>query len=115
MFMTGAVISPELTQAAYRLADRGPQSQSIAIGDPKNVITPVNPYLVIILVVLRRYMPSAGIGTILALMLPQEPGDPRVVDGTAPALDLAGRSPRAGGAVALPGAVSIGAEVGALR
>ncbi len=59
MFMTGAHISPELTQAAYRLAD-----------SCTNVITPVNPYLVIILVVLRRYMPSAGIGTILALMLP---------------------------------------------
>ena len=59
MLMTGAGISPELTQAAYRLAD-----------SCTNMITPVNPYLVIILVVLRRYMPSAGIGTILALMLP---------------------------------------------
>lgn len=59
MFMTGAGISPELTQAAYRLAD-----------SCTNVITPVNPYLVIILVVLRRYMPSAGLGTIIALMLP---------------------------------------------
>jgi aminobenzoyl-glutamate transport protein len=29
-----------------------------------------DPYLVIIMVVLRRYMPRAGIGTILALMLP---------------------------------------------
>lgn len=59
MFMTGAGISPELTQAAYRLAD-----------SCTNVITPVNPYLVIILVVIRRYMPSAGLGTIIALMLP---------------------------------------------
>lgn len=59
MFMTGAGISPELTQAAYRLAD-----------SCTNVITPVNAYLVIILAVLRRYMPGAGLGTIIALMLP---------------------------------------------
>jgi aminobenzoyl-glutamate transport protein len=59
MFMTGAGISPELTQAAYRLAD-----------SCTNVITPVNAYLIIILAVLRRYMPSAGLGTIIALMLP---------------------------------------------
>lgn len=59
MFMTGAGISPELTQAAYRLAD-----------SCTNVITPVNAYLVIILAVLRRYMPSAGLGTLIALMLP---------------------------------------------
>ena len=38
--------------------------------DCTNVITPVNPYLIIILAVLRRYMPSAGLGTIIALMLP---------------------------------------------
>ena len=42
MFMTGANISPELTQAAYRLAD-----------SCTNVITPVNAYLIIILAVLR--------------------------------------------------------------
>lgn len=59
MFMTGAGISPELTQAAYRLAD-----------SCTNVITPVNAYLVIILAVLRRYMPTAGLGTLIALMLP---------------------------------------------
>jgi aminobenzoyl-glutamate transport protein len=59
MFMTGAGISPELTQAAYRLAD-----------SCTNVITPVNAYLIIILAVMRRYMPSAGLGTIIALMLP---------------------------------------------
>lgn len=59
MFMTGAGISPELTQAAYRLAD-----------SCTNVITPVNAYLVIILAVMRRYVPTAGIGTLMALMLP---------------------------------------------
>ncbi|MEA3275577.1 MAG: AbgT family transporter [Pseudomonadota bacterium] len=58
MFML-AGISPELTQAAYRVGD-----------SVTNGITPFNPYLVIILVFLRRYLPSAGLGTLLALMVP---------------------------------------------
>ena len=58
MFMqTG--ISPELTQAAYRVGD-----------SVTNGITPFNLYLVIILVFVRRYLPQAGIGTMLSLMLP---------------------------------------------
>ncbi len=52
-------ISPELTQAAYRVGD-----------SVTNGITPFNPYLVIILAFLRRYQPKAGLGTLLALMLP---------------------------------------------
>ena len=52
-------ISPELTQAAYRVGD-----------SVTNGITPFNPYLVIILAFLRRYEPQAGLGTLLALMLP---------------------------------------------
>jgi aminobenzoyl-glutamate transport protein len=52
-------ISPELTQAAYRVGD-----------SVSNVITPLNPYVVIILVFMRRYVPEAGIGTLVALMLP---------------------------------------------
>jgi len=52
-------ISPELTQAAYRVGD------SIT-----NVITPLNPYLVIVLVFLRQVVPQGGIGTLIALMLP---------------------------------------------
>ena len=35
-----------------------------------NVITPLNPYMVILLVFLQRYVPRAGIGTLVALMLP---------------------------------------------
>ena len=58
MFMQ-AGISPELTQAAYRVGD-----------SVTNGITPFNPYLVIILVFVRRYVPEAGIGTMLSLMLP---------------------------------------------
>jgi aminobenzoyl-glutamate transport protein len=52
-------ISPELTQAAYRVGD------SIA-----NIITPLNPYMVIVLTVMQRQVPRAGIGTLVALMLP---------------------------------------------
>jgi aminobenzoyl-glutamate transport protein len=58
MFMA-AGISPELTQAAYRVGD-----------SVTNVITPLNPYVVIILTFMHRYVPRAGIGTLVALMLP---------------------------------------------
>lgn len=59
MFMAGAGISPELTQAAYRVGD-----------SCSNIITPLNPYVVIILVFLQKYIPKGGIGTLVALMLP---------------------------------------------
>ena len=52
-------ISPELTQVAYRIGD-----------SVTNVITPLNPYVVILLVFMQRYVPRAGIGTLVALMLP---------------------------------------------
>jgi aminobenzoyl-glutamate transport protein len=52
-------ISPELTQVAYRIGD-----------SVTNVITPLNPYVVIILVFMQRYLPRAGLGTLVALMLP---------------------------------------------
>lgn len=55
----GVGISPELTQAAYRVGD-----------SVTNSITPLNPYMVIILVFMRRYLPKAGIGTLISLMLP---------------------------------------------
>ncbi|MBK1632051.1 hypothetical protein CKO31_15150 [Thiohalocapsa halophila] len=58
MFMQ-AGIAPELTQAAYRVGD-----------SVTNGITPFNPYLVIILAFIRRYRPEAGLGTLVALMLP---------------------------------------------
>ena len=32
--------------------------------------TPLNPYMVIILVFMQKYMPKGGIGTLIALMLP---------------------------------------------
>ncbi len=52
-------ISPELTQVAYRVGD------SIT-----NVITPLNPYMVIIVALIQRFISTAGIGTVVALMLP---------------------------------------------
>ena len=52
-------ISPELTQAAYRVGD-----------SVTNIITPLNPYLVIVLIQMQRYVPKAGLGTLISLMLP---------------------------------------------
>lgn len=52
-------VSPELTQAAYRIGD------SIT-----NIVTPLNPYWVIVLAFVQRWQPGAGIGTLLALMIP---------------------------------------------
>ena len=58
MFMAVG-ISPELTQVTYRIGD-----------SVSNVITPLNPYMVILLVFMRRYAPEGGLGTLVALMLP---------------------------------------------
>ncbi len=54
-----ADVQPELTQAAYRIGD-----------SVTNIITPLNPYWVIVLAVAQRWRPDAGIGTLVALMLP---------------------------------------------
>lgn len=55
----GLGVSPELTQAAYRVGD-----------STTNIIAPLNPYLVIVIVFMRRYVPKAGIGSVFSLMLP---------------------------------------------
>jgi len=52
-------ISPEATQAAYRVGDSS-----------TNIITPLMPYFVLVLGFARRYQPDTGIGTLIALMLP---------------------------------------------
>lgn len=57
MMMTG--VSPELTQAAYRVGD------SVA-----NVVTPLNSYIIVILGVLQKYRKDAGIGDLIAMMVP---------------------------------------------
>jgi aminobenzoyl-glutamate transport protein len=52
-------ISPELMMAGYRIGD------SVV-----NVITPLNSYALIVLAVLQKYKPGAGLGTQIALMVP---------------------------------------------
>jgi len=52
-------VSPELTQAAYRVAD-----------SCTNIVTPLNPYLVLVLAACRTHAPGTGPGTILSLMVP---------------------------------------------
>lgn len=52
-------VSPELTQAAYRVGD-----------SVTNIVTPLNPYLIIILVAMQKYSKSAGMGNLIALMIP---------------------------------------------
>lgn len=51
--------SPELVQAAYRVGD-----------SCTNIITPLMGYFPLILTFAKRYDPGAGIGTIIAAMLP---------------------------------------------
>jgi len=55
----GVGISPELTQVAYRVGD-----------SVTNTISPLNPYVVIVLVFMRKYQPQAGIGSLISIMLP---------------------------------------------
>lgn len=52
-------IRPELTQTAYRIGD-----------STTNIITPLNAYLIIVLMYVQKYAPKAGIGTLIAMMLP---------------------------------------------
>lgn len=57
MMMAG--VSPELTQVAYRVGD-----------SCTNIVTPLNSYIVIILATVQKYRKNAGIGDLIALMLP---------------------------------------------
>ncbi|UOR11444.1 AbgT family transporter [Halobacillus amylolyticus] len=50
---------PAFIQAAYRIADSS-----------TNIITPMNPYIIIVLAFMREYDKKAGLGTLIALMLP---------------------------------------------
>ena len=52
-------ISPEATQAAYRIGD-----------STTNVLTPLMPYFALVVTFLQRYDARAGIGTLLSVMLP---------------------------------------------
>jgi aminobenzoyl-glutamate transport protein len=52
-------LSPELTQAAYRVGDSS-----------TNIITPLMPYFPLVVVFCQRYVRQAGIGTVVSMMLP---------------------------------------------
>lgn len=52
-------ISPDLTQAAYRVGD-----------SVSNIITPLLPYFPLVVVYCQRYVKSTGIGTLVSMMLP---------------------------------------------
>jgi aminobenzoyl-glutamate transport protein len=52
-------ISPELTQASYRVGD-----------STTNIITPLMPYFPLVVVYCQRYVKETGIGTLTAIMLP---------------------------------------------
>lgn len=52
-------LSPELTQAAYRVGD-----------STTNIITPLMPYFPLVVVYSQRYVKNTGIGTLVSLMLP---------------------------------------------
>jgi len=52
-------ISPELSQAAYRIGD-----------STTNIITPLMPYFPLVVVYAQRYVKNTGIGTLVSLMLP---------------------------------------------
>jgi p-aminobenzoyl-glutamate transporter AbgT len=57
--LMGLNISPELTQAAYRVGD-----------SCTNIITPLMPYFPLVLVYCQRYVKNTGTGTLVAQMLP---------------------------------------------
>ena len=52
-------ISPDLTQAAYRVGDSS-----------SNIITPLMPYFPLVVVYCQRYVKKTGIGTLTSIMLP---------------------------------------------
>ena len=52
-------ISPELSQAAYRVGDSS-----------SNIITPMLPYFPLVVVYCQRYLKNTGIGTVASMMMP---------------------------------------------
>ena len=50
---------PAFIQGAFRVGDSATQ-----------VLTPLNPYMIVLLAMLRKYEPQAGLGTVIARMLP---------------------------------------------
>ena len=52
-------LEPAFVQAAFRIGDSSTQ-----------IITPLSPYLIVLLGMVRRYEPGAGLGTLVARLLP---------------------------------------------
>ncbi|MDO6437183.1 AbgT family transporter [Cyclobacterium sp. 1_MG-2023] len=52
-------ISPDLTQAAYRIGD-----------SVSNIITPLLPYFPLVVIYCQKYVKKTGIGTLVSIMLP---------------------------------------------
>jgi aminobenzoyl-glutamate transport protein len=52
-------VAPEAVLAGYRVAD-----------SPPNVVTPLMPYFALIVAFAQRYDKNAGVGTVIAMMLP---------------------------------------------
>src|SRR5690606_32696987 len=50
---------PAFIQGAFRVGDAATQ-----------VVTPLNPYMIVLLTFVRRYQPEAGLGTVIAKMVP---------------------------------------------
>ncbi|WP_110655463.1 AbgT family transporter [Salinicola halimionae] len=50
---------PAFVQVAYRIADSS-----------TNIISPLNPYMIVVLTFIRKYDKNAGLGTLMSLMLP---------------------------------------------
>jgi aminobenzoyl-glutamate transport protein len=50
---------PAFVQGAFRIGDSATQ-----------IITPLNPYMIVLLVFVRRYEPEAGLGTLMARLFP---------------------------------------------
>lgn len=59
LMQDGINISPDLTQAAYRVGD-----------SVSNIITPLLPYFPLVVVFCQRYVKNTGIGTLVSMMLP---------------------------------------------
>lgn len=57
--LMGLGISPELSQAAFRVGDSA-----------TNIIAPLNPYTVVAIIYARRWVPSTGLGTLISAMVP---------------------------------------------
>ena len=62
-------IAPQLVLAAYRVGD-----------SPFNVITPLMAYFAVIVVFAQRYEKTAGVGTIVSLMIPYSRDPPHRLD-----------------------------------